>query len=170
MDDANPLFVQDDTPSAETRYRVRFYLDPNNFDPGEADGKRRVRVFIAFSGASQRVVTLVLRRLGGVYSLQARTRRDDGTRADTGFFDISNAPHFVEFDWRRATVAGANDGALLFYIDDTPLSNLSGLDNDGSTVESARLGVMTIKTPAAGGTLLFDQYESRRIRYIGPEQ
>jgi len=131
--------------------------------------KRRVRVFIAFNGASQRLVTVVLRRISGAYSLQARTRRDDGTRADTGFFAISNASHLVEFDWRRATAPGANNGWLIFYIDGVPVNTLAGLDNDGSPVESARLGVMTIKTPAAGGSVLFDQFESRRVRYIGPE-
>jgi hypothetical protein len=169
VDDTNALFVQDDTPTAENRYRVRFYLDPNGFDPGEADLKRRVRVFIAFNGSSQRLVTVVLRRISGAYSLQARTRRDDGTRADTGFFSISNASHLVEFDWRRATAPGANNGWLVFYIDGVAVNTLVGLDNDSSPVEFARLGVMTIKTPAAGGSVLFDQFESRRVRYIGPE-
>jgi hypothetical protein len=169
VDDTNALFVQDDTPGAENRYRARFYLDPNGFDPGEADGKRRVRVFMAFNGSSQRLVTLVLRRLSGVYSLMARVRRDDGTRADTGFFDITNAPHLVEFEWRRATSPGANNGSLTLYVDEVPVSTLAGLDNDTTPVEFARLGVMTIKTAAASGMVLLDQFESRRLNYIGPE-
>ena len=169
VDDTSALFVQDDTPNAENRYRVRFYLDPNGFDPGESVNKRRVRVFIAFNGSSQRLVTLVLRRLSGAYSLMARVRRDDGTRADTAFFPITNAPHVVEFDWRRSISPVASNGSLALYIDDVLATTLSGIDNDASPVEFARLGVMTVKTAAASGTVLLDQFESRRLNYIGPE-
>jgi hypothetical protein len=169
VDDTSALFVQDDTPNAENRYRARFYLDPNGFDPGESVNKRRVRVFIAFNGSSQRLVTLVLRRLTGAYSLMARVRHDDGSRSDTPFFSVTDAPHVVEFDWRRATAPGANNGSLALYLDDVPVATLTGLDNDASPVEFARLGVMTVKTAAASGTVHLDQFESRRLNYIGPE-
>ena len=36
VDDTAGLFVQDDSPDDEGRYRVRFSIDPNGFDPGEA--------------------------------------------------------------------------------------------------------------------------------------
>jgi hypothetical protein len=32
----------------EGRYRARFYVDPNGFDPGEAQNRHRVRLFIVF--------------------------------------------------------------------------------------------------------------------------
>ena len=168
VDDTNPLFVQDDRPNAENRYRARFYFDPNGFDPGESAGRFRVRVFIAFDAAAQRLITLVLRRQGGAYSLMGRVRRDDGSRADTGFFGITDAPHFVEFDWLRSSSPGANDGQFIMRIDDAVVSTLFGIDNDTGTVEFARLGLMTIKT-AASGSMYFDQFESRRQFFIGPE-
>jgi hypothetical protein len=49
------------------------------------------------------------------------------------------------------------------------VATLTGLDNDVSPVEFARLGVMTVKTAAASGTVHLDQFESRRLNYIGPE-
>ena len=52
IDDTDGLYVQDDTPQDEARYRARFYLDPSGFDPGEAQAHRRTRVFIAFSESS----------------------------------------------------------------------------------------------------------------------
>jgi hypothetical protein len=168
VDDTAALYVVDESPAAEERYRARFYLDPNGFDPGEAAGKLRVRIFIAFNGASQRMATIVLRRLGGAYSVMGRVRRDDGTRSDTGFFAITDAPHFIEFDWWRASGPGANNGSFALRVDDVPVATLSGIDNDAADVEFARLGVMTIKTGAAGGTLYFDQFESRRLNPIGP--
>ena len=36
VDDTAGLFVEDDSPTDENRYRARFYLDPAGFDPGEA--------------------------------------------------------------------------------------------------------------------------------------
>ena len=82
---------------------------------------------------------------------------------------LTDAPHFVEFDWIRSGAAGANDGIFVMRIDDVVVSTQFGIDNDGSSVEFARLGVMTIKTAAASGVMYFDQFESRRQAYVGPE-
>jgi hypothetical protein len=168
VNDTNSLFVQDETPNAEGRYRARFHFDPNGFDPGEASGHFRTRLFIAFDGSSQRIVTIVLRRLSSAYSVKARVRLDDGTRADTAFLPISDGPQFLEFDWARSSAPGANDGAFTLQIDGTVSIQLAALDNDLSSIEFARLGALAVKTGAAG-TLFFDQFESRRQRFIGPE-
>jgi hypothetical protein len=157
----------DDTPSYERRYRARFYIDPNGFDPGEASSHFRTRIFIAFDPSGLRVITLVLKRQGGAYSVETRVRRNDGTRVDTGFFPISDGPHVLEFDWQRATGPGTGDGALEMWIDDVFASFVSGIDNDLSYVDFARLGALALKTGAAG-TLFFDQFESRRRNYVGP--
>jgi len=167
VNDTNSLFVQDDTPNAESRYRVRFYVDTNGFDPGEASSHFRTRLFIA-NGSGFRVVTIVLKRQLGGYSIDARVRRNDGTRADTGFFPITDGPHFVEFDWQRSTGPGASDGSLQFWIDGLSVATLSGIDNDQDAIDLCRMGALAVKTGAAG-TLFFDQFESRRQRLIGPE-
>ena len=168
VDDTNSLFVQDDSPNAETRYRVRFYFDPNGFDPGEADSHFRTRILIAFDQAALRAITLVLKRQVGAYTVETRVKRNDGTRADTGFFPITDAPHFLEFDWQRSTGPGASNGTLEFFIDDVSVATLTGIDNDQSVIESVRMGVLSIKT-AANGTPFYDQFESRRSRKIGAE-
>jgi hypothetical protein len=167
VDDTNSLFVQDDTPNAESRYRVRFYVDTNGFDPGEASSHFRTRLFIANSSAF-RLVTIVLKRQLGAYTIEARVRRNDGTRADTGFFPIAGGPHFVEFDWQRSTGPGASNGSLQFWIDGVSVTTLSGIDNDQESIELGRMGALAVKTGAAG-TLFFDQFESRRQRLIGAE-
>ena len=97
-------------------------------------------------------------------------RRDDGTRADTGFISIPSGENFVEIAWNRASRAGIADGDFLFIVDDNAESqiSLSGIDNGAATVEFARMGAMSVKTGAAG-TLFFDQFESRRTSPIGAE-
>jgi hypothetical protein len=168
VDDRAGLYVQDDSPTGETRYRARFYLDPSAYDPGEATGSFRTRVFLAFADAPlKRLVQVALRRIGGQYSLAASVRRDDDTLADTGFAAISAAPHVVEIDWFRASRPGANDGTFELWIDGASVAALSGLDNDTRAVDFVRLGALSVKA-GASGTLRFDEFESRRWSYIGP--
>ena len=168
VNDLNGIYVQDDTPSSEGRYRARFYFDPAGFDPGEANAHFRTRIFIAFDDTGLRVLTLVLKRQGGAYSVEARVRRNDGTRADTGFFPIVDGPHFFEVDWIRASAPGASDGIFTFRVDNVAVSTLTLIDNDATPVDFVRMGALSIKTGAAG-TLFYDQFESRRQRFIGPE-
>ena len=168
VDDTAGLWVQDDAPNDERRYRARIGLRPNGFDPGESAGAFRTRFFILFDGPPQRrLAALVLRRLNGQYAVMARVRRDDGTQADTGFFDITDAPHTIQIDWRRASAAGANDGRLDLWIDGAHRATVSGLDNDGGGVDFVRLGALSVKG-GASGTLHFDGFESRRRTYILP--
>jgi hypothetical protein len=168
VNDTGSLFVQDDTPDAEDRYRARFYFDPNGFDPGETGGHFRTRIFIAFDDSSTRLITLVLKRQTGAYSVEARVRLNDGSRADTGFFPITDGPHFLEFDWIRSSAPGASDGYFTLRIDGTAVSVLTLLNDDARAVGFVRMGAIAIKTGATG-TLLFDQFESRRHVFIGPE-
>jgi hypothetical protein len=168
VDDTAALFVEDRSPDDEKRYRARFYLDPNGFDPGEALAHRRTRTLIAFSEApTRRCAAVVLRRLGGAYSLMARARLDDNTQADTGFFPITDAPHIVELDLVAATGPDSLDGSLQLWIDAVPVAALGSLDNSLAEVDFARMGALSVKT-GANGTLYFDEFESRRQTYIGP--
>ena len=168
VDDRAPLFVQDDSPEDAGEYRARFWFDPQGFDPGEASGSQRIRIFLAFEEAPQRrVIALVLRRLGGQYALMTRVRLQDNSLADTGFVPISDAPHWIELDWRRATGPEINDGSFTLWIDGEPVSQLSGLDNTSTGVDFVRLGAMAVKGGAAG-SLRWDEFASRRWSPLGP--
>jgi uncharacterized delta-60 repeat protein len=167
VEDTAGLYVQDDTPDDESRYRARFHFDPNGFDPGEAAGHRRTRLFIAFADEPlRRVIAVVLRRLGGSYAVMARVRQDDDSQVNTPFIPLSDAPHAIELDWRRASAPDAADGALELWIDGASLATLAGLDNSDG-VEFVRLGALSVKS-GASGTLHWDEFESRRESYIGP--
>jgi hypothetical protein len=168
VDDAGALYVRDDTAAGEGRYRARFFFDPHGFDPGEAEGHRRTRIFIAFDDSPvRRHVAVVLRRVSGQYAVQTRVRVDDNSQLDTGFFDVSDAPHFVELDWRQATDALSSDGSLEMWIDGVSVSTLTGLADSLRSVDFVRLGPQSLKGGAAG-TLFFDEFESRRLGMIGP--
>jgi hypothetical protein len=168
VDDQASLFVQDDTPVGEVRYRARFYLDPNGFDPGESVGHLRQHIFLAFSEAPlKRLVLIMLRRIGGQYAIGAHVRRDDDTLAKTAFSPITDGPHAIEIDWQKATAPGASDGRFELWIDGTSVLTLTGLDNDQRSVDFVRMGALSVKA-GASGTLYFDEFVSRRLAYIGP--
>jgi hypothetical protein len=168
VNDTNSLYVEDDLPHDENRYRARFYFDTNGFNPGEAQSHFRTRIFLALEEApTRRLAAVVLKRQGGAYSIEGRCRLDDNTQADTGFFPISNAPHVVEIDWRRSTGPSANDGRFELFVDGVSVAVLSNLDNSVSAVDFVRLGALSVK-PGATGTLYWDEFESRRGSYIGP--
>jgi uncharacterized protein YkwD len=173
VDDTASLFVSDATPQDANRYRARFRFDPDGFDPGEAEEHRRTRIFIAFEeDPNRRLAAVVLRRLSGAYSIMARTRLDDDSQADTAFVPITDAPHVIEIDWKRSSSPAASDGWLYLWIDgnaagSNPVAALTGLDNNLSAVDFARLGALSVKS-GASGTLYFDEFESRNQSYIGP--
>jgi hypothetical protein len=168
VDDTAGLYVQDDTPKDETTYRARFYFHPGDFDPGEAQNHFRTRIFIAFEEApTRRLAALILRRLGGQYALMGRARRDDNSQANTGFFPISAAQHFVESRWARATAPGAGDGVFELWIDGVLQASNTTLDSYVSTVDFVRMGALSVKA-GASGTVYFDEFESRRETTIGP--
>lgn len=162
VNDTTPLYVEDSTPADEQRYRARFDFDPTGFDPGEINNKRRVRLFIAFEDSPRRLVAIILRRLNGQYAIQARTRLDDNTQANTVFTDINAGPHRIEFDWLHASAPGATDGQFRLWIDDVLVDTLTGLANSASTVDFVRLGALAVKV-GANGPLKWDHFESRRM-------
>ena len=70
-------------------------------------------MFIVFEeNPTRRVAALVLRRLGGDYSLMGRARLDDDTPGRHRLVPISDGAHFVEIDWRRSSGPDANDGVV----------------------------------------------------------
>lgn len=165
IDDGNTIYVNDDSPNAETRYRARFYFDPNSISMASGDAHF---IFKGFSGTSTDVLQLELRNSSGAYQVRAKILNDGSAFVVTNWFTINNASHFIELDWRAATAAGANNGGLTLWVDDIQQQDLTGVDNDTWRVDRARLGALAGMDPGTSGTYYFDAFESRRQTYIGP--
>ncbi len=165
FDDTNAMYVTDDTPNAEPRYRARFYFDPNSVTMSSGAAHF---LFRGFAGASTQVVRVEFRFSSGTYQIRAALTNDSSTWTNTGWFTISDAPHFIEFDWRAATGPGLNNGGLTLWIDDIQQANLTGVDNDTRRMDQVRLGAVAGMDSGTSGTYFFDAFESRRESYIGP--
>ena len=132
LDDTKAIYVTDDPPNAEPRYRARFYFDPN----GLAMGNNKAHyLFYGYSGAKKVVLRIELGRFGTTYQLRAALLNDGSTWSSTAWFIISDTPHVVELDWQAATAAGANNGGLTFWLDNVQRAQITGIDNDKRRID-----------------------------------
>jgi N-acetylglucosamine-6-sulfatase len=165
IDDNNAIYVTDDSPNAERRYRARFQFNPNSISMSGGDTHY---IFYGYTGTSTIVLRVQLRYSNGSYQIRAALRNDSSTWTSSTWFTISNASHSIEIDWRASTASGANNGGLTVWIDGTQRADLAGIDNDTRRIDRVRLGAVTGIDNGTRGTYYFDSFESRRQTYIGP--
>jgi hypothetical protein len=165
INDNNVIYVTDDRPNAERRYRARFYFDPNSISMVSGNAHF---IFRGLSGTSKAVLQMEFRLSSGIYQIRARLLNDGTTWTNTSWFTITDASHFIEFDWRAATAAGANNGSLTLWIDGVQKASLTAVDNDTLRIDRVRLGAVSGIDSGTRGTYYFDAFESRRQTYVGP--
>lgn len=161
IDDVNAIYVQDNTPSNETRYRLRFYFDPNSISMPDDTS---FCIFAALNTAESTVFKVYLERhWSGVYKIWMYAREDDGSNRTSDSYIISDGVHYIELDFQASSAPAADDGFLTLYIDDpdTEKTILAALDNDTKSVDFALLGPSD-GTPDANiaGTIFFDDFAS----------
>jgi YD repeat-containing protein len=162
--DTTARYLTENEPKAESRYRARFYFDPNAITMANNDLHV---IFNGYNAGGSNVVRVDFRRSSSTYQVRASIRDDASTWADTSWVTISDAPHYLEFDWQAATAAGANNGSLTFWVDGTQQGSLTGIDNDTRRVDYGRIGAISGLDVGTTGTYYFDAFESRRSTYIG---
>jgi hypothetical protein len=166
LDDNNTLVVIDESPALETRYRARFYFDPNSIPMSVSDA--HLLLVGSSSGGTVQVLQLELRFQVTGYEVRALLVNDTKVWISTSWFTLSDAPHALELDWRAATAAGANNGGLTLWIDGIQQADLASVDNDSRRIDQVRLGAVSGVDSGTRGTYFFDAFESRRSTYIGP--
>jgi hypothetical protein len=153
------MLVRNDSPTAEARYRARFYFNPNSIAMATGDN---ITLFQGLDTSGAIALSIQFNRSSTGYQVRARSL-DSGlaTFVNTPYFTISNAVHTLEVDW-------GNDGHLTFWIDGTPQANLTGINNSIYRIETVRLGAPTMSVTGTSGSYYIDAFESRRFTYIGP--
>jgi hypothetical protein len=164
------MYLTDQRPVAEPRYRARFYFDPNAILMTNGNAHF---LFYGYQGTTSVVLRIEFRRFNDTYQLRAAALNDApptsaATWRTTSYVTISDAPHYVEVDWQAATAPCTNNGSLTFWIDGVQRPSLTGLDNDTRRIDIARLGPIGGLDTGTRGSYYFDAFESRRRTYIGP--
>ena len=140
--DTPSLSVTDWSPFEESRYRARFYFDPNSF---KKSNDSSVEIFHAKNRDDILIVKLEFRFSLGDYQVRADTLDDLGVWHQTAWTTITDSPHALEFDWQCASSIAANDGSLTFWVDDTEQVRLNSLDNDTRRIDYIQLGALVLK-------------------------
>lgn len=190
VDSATPVYVQDNSPAAETTYRVRGYVDlkgrtaiipptaSNDVLLTMADGDE-FDVFVAYDGADpvppattgNPIVRVEIQRASGQYQVVVAVRLDGGTESVTSAKLLRQGWRSIELNWARATAPGANNGTLAWWVDGTAQTGLSGLDNDTTVINYVRWGAVGgVDSPSTSGTFKLDDFVSQRTDYVGPAQ
>ncbi len=164
IDNNTATYLTDDSPYAEVRYRMRFYLDPNSLVMAQ---KNMFLLFYGHQGTSPAVLRVDLRRYNDNYQLRSGLLLDSTTWKLTPYYTISDAPHSIEIEWQAATAVGANNGSLGFWIDGVLKRTLTGIDNDTRRIDRGRLGAFSVDT-GTRGTFYIDEFVSVRDTYVGP--
>ncbi len=165
IDDANKIYVSDDRPNAEPRYRARFYFDPNSITMLSGED---FYIFQGYTLASTAVLRVKLIFTSGSYQLKVSLLNDSAAWTHSSSIPIADSSQFIELDWQAATTVGANNGNLALWVNGVQKANLTGVDNDTHRIDRVQLGAVTGIDPGTGGTVFLDGLESRRQTYIGP--
>jgi RHS repeat-associated protein len=168
LDDNTAIYVQDNTPSAESRYRARFYFNPNSVTMVEGNTQQ---LLCGYTSAGGLVFCVIFQRAGGDYRVSAYDKTDTGAQPSAGYRILNNAPqaHLVEVDWQGSSAAGANNGVLTVWVDGLQNNILSGVDNDTLRVEYVRFGAPLGVSTGTRGVEFIDTFESHRQTSIGPD-
>lgn len=167
IDNTTSMFVRDDRPTAEQRYRARFYFDPNTVSMASSDVHT---IFVGRTNSSA-VFNVQLNNNTGTssgYRIRVQIFNDVGGNTNGTYFTLADSSHAIEVDWQAATGVGANNGSITLWIDGVSKETISAVDNDTLRVEETRMGPLTGIDVGTSGTVYFDSFESRRSSYIGP--
>ena len=162
------IYVVDESPNAEVRYRARFYFTPNSITMAEGDAYYLLTGYDALTSTPKLVLYVELRFTAGAYQLRLRQNDDSQSTRSTSWVTVSNASHSIELEWRAATAVGANNGNLTLWVDDLQRATLTGLDNDTRRIDRVRVGAAGEIDTGTRGIYYIDAFESRRQTYIGP--
>lgn len=111
---------------ASGKLRYRFYFDPNSLTMAGGDSFYISRVYIV--GAPFYMLLVRLRKNGAVLELGATAYNDAGV-VSTQSLTISDAPHYAEFSFVRASSNVASDGSLQMWVDGADFYTWAALDN-----------------------------------------
>ena len=156
LDDNTAIYVRDNTPASETRYRCRFYFDPNSISMGALDAHWILDV----KNASNATCFGLILRYNSGYEIRMGIQNDTPAFQYTAYSAVTDAPHYIEVDWKASSAAGANNGTAEWWLDGVSQGSLSSLDNDTYVVDYVMWGAVVGIDTNTRGTYYFDAFAS----------
>lgn len=158
IDDQNSIYTADTFSTALSRYRARFYFNPNSISMAAGsshsifagrgfDNDWDFRVFLGKSTPS--------------YWIRVQGLQDDGSLVYSSTYAISDDWHSIEIEW-----LSGNPGRIKLWIDGTFKQEVA-LTNSTRLLARAYLGALSWIDATTSGFMYFDNFESRKNSYIG---
>jgi uncharacterized protein YjiK len=161
INDNTVIYLVDESPVSEARYRARFYFDPNSISMSSSDNHF---IFYGYSGTTKVVMRIQFRFTSNAgYQVRVQVLNNSSSWTNSAWLPISDAPHALEIDWQAAA-----SGGLTFWIDGVQKAALTGIPTSNYRIERIRLGAVNGIDSGTRGTYYFDAFESRRQTFIGP--
>ena len=152
------MYVRDDTPTAEIRYRCRFYIDPNSITMGNNEN---IDMMLGAANEPFRAFAVRLKYLtASGYNIGSWIRSDDLTYNYLSNYPITDGQHCIEVDFIKSS--GANDGSLQLIIDGVSKETKGSIDNDRGVIDYVQIGIVTGTAIGGGtsGTFFLDDFAS----------
>ncbi len=149
-----------------SRYRTRFYFDPNGLSMGNNE---KIRLMQLRTGVDTiRPAFVQVRYIGGGYEIRMRAQTDAGVTLSGSWYPIADAAVAIEIDWMAATGDGDDNGYVTLWLNGVEMGTISGIDNDTLRVNEVKLGFTSrLGTKIISGTFYLDAFVSTLADYIG---
>jgi len=165
LDSTSPAYVVDETPAAESRYRVRFYV---RVEDATVPNGTTMDIFRAVDGSDNALVKVVIEGTTSGPVLRAVAREGGGgTRSTVGPDTVERGWWSVELDWMAASSGVASDGHLKLWLNGAEVTAINSLATGAVVVETAQWGTVEIVGAGTAGAMWLDAFESVRDGYIG---
>ncbi|MBU0708194.1 type II secretion system GspH family protein [Patescibacteria group bacterium] len=165
VDDTSSMYVRDDTPNNEIRYRYRLYLDPNDVEMASWSTHT---IFIPYESNGEMTMYLYIggkRSFTSGYSIGFAMRQDDYSTIGSSWYNIDDAPHLIEVDY---ITGSGTSGLISLWLDGDFKETVNG-DNDGRPIDYVRLGAVSSVDATTLGTYYIDHFASNNTgNLIGP--
>jgi len=162
---ATNAFVQDDSPNAETTYRMSFMFDPNSM-PMVVGGRHFIASATADSSQGNKsCIEVLLRRTASGYDIRVFTSvtASATNRKKTAPVPLSDEPHTIEIQWQESSGPGIEDGIVQIRVDGGAWVGRSDVRNWTQTVKNAKLGFLASSIdPGTIGSHYYDDFQSFR--------
>lgn len=167
--------VEDDSPSAEPRYRVQFIIDADSLTGGLGivDGAYIFTATSAAGGNPPISLSIVGDGAGTNYVSYNVPDANASGGADVGSIALSAGQNYVEFDLDNGAVSGTPHFSIWVNnnVEGSPNFTTSTFNNNSAVVDTAFLGLAgatgSYLSSFNGTAVGFDQFDSRRQTFIG---
>ncbi len=150
-------YVEDNSPLSEGEYHARFYVNPNGVTIGSG---QTVDLFDGYSNAvsGSPVFQVQMQESSGAYQV-----RIGASGAYSTWYTLASGWNAIEIEYTAVPLYGE----MNLYVGGNLKGSLGNLNDGGSKVDLVRLGALNVQTANPGGTLYFDDFDSRRFSSPG---